>query len=101
MFDFSFGELLLLAIVALVFIGPKELPAVLKAVAKALAYLKSMSRELKGAMDDLARESGLKDAQAEIEREMRMITGDDGKQYPAYDINDFLPPDNTTTPPAP
>jgi sec-independent protein translocase protein TatB len=91
MFDLSFGEILLLAVVALVFIGPKELPAVARACAKVMAYLKALAREFRAAFDDLARESGIKEAQKEAEREIRLITGDDGKTYESYDISDFLP----------
>ncbi len=92
MFDLSFGELLLLAVVGVVFIGPKELPVIVRAFAKAMAYLKALTREFRGAFDDLARESGIREAQAEVEREIRLITGDDGKTYESYDISDFIPP---------
>jgi len=90
MLDFSFGELLLIVLVAVVCIGPKELPVVVRAIAKGLAHMRALSRELKAAFDDLARESGLKETQDEIEREMKTITGDDGKSYPAYKIDDFI-----------
>ena len=90
MLDFSFGELLLIVVVAVVCIGPKELPVVVRAIAKAFAHLRELTRELRAAFEDLARESGLKETQAEIEREMKMITGDDGKRYPAYDVEDFM-----------
>ena len=82
MFDFSFAELALIAVVAVVFIGPKELPVVVKAVAKAMRSVRSFTAEFRKAFDGLAHESGLKD----IEKDIRMIEGDDGKLHEAYDI---------------
>jgi Tat protein translocase TatB subunit len=92
MFDLSFGEILLVVVIAVIFIGPKDMPVVLRAVARGMRQVKSLSGELKKAFDELADESGLKEAQADIDREMRKITGDDGEEYEAYDISDLLPP---------
>lgn len=91
MFDFSLAELMLVVVVAVVFIGPKDLPVVLRAIAKGFAHLRSLASELKQAFDDLARESGVEETMREVKRETRLITGDDGKHYEAYDIEDFLP----------
>lgn len=85
MFDLSFAEILLIVIVAVIFIGPNELPVVIRTVAKAMRALRSLARELRGVFDDLARESGVKDAADDFHREMHMIKGDDGKMYEAYD----------------
>lgn len=93
MFDFSFAEILVVVVVAVIFIGPKELPVVLRALARGMRWVKQTTRELKAAFDDLAQESGLGEAKKEVEREISWITGDDGKRYQAYDISDFLPPE--------
>jgi sec-independent protein translocase protein TatB len=82
MFDLSFAELALIVIVAVIFIGPKDLPVVLRALSKAMRYMRHLGRELKQAFDDLSRESGI----ADIERDMRLIKGDDGKLYESYDL---------------
>lgn len=92
MFDLSFGEILLVAVAAVVFIGPKDVPVVLRAVTRGLNYLKSLTRELKAAFDELAKESGLEDAKNEFEREVRYIRGDDGKLYESYNIDDLIAP---------
>lgn len=88
MLDFSFAELALVVIVAVIFIGPKELPVVVKACAKAFRALKSLTREVRKNFDMLAEESGLKDATSEIENEIRMVQGDDGKFYKSYTLPD-------------
>ena len=82
MFDFSFAELALIIIVAVVFIGPKELPAVVRMVARALRAMRGLAREVRGQFDELAKESGFSD----IENEVTMIKGDDGKMYEAYEV---------------
>ena len=85
MFDFSFAELALIAIVAVIFIGPKELPVVVRACAKALRAVRGLGREVSQMFDDLSKESGLKDAAESFERDIKMIKGDDGKWYEAYE----------------
>jgi Tat protein translocase TatB subunit len=85
MFDFSFAELALIVVVAVVFIGPKELPVV-RAVSKALRSMRGLSREVRGAFDDLTRESGLKETADQFHHEIRMIKGEDGRMYEAYEL---------------
>ncbi len=70
---------MLVVVVAVVFIGPKELPAVLRTLAKAMRALKNVSHEIKKTFDDLAEESGIKN-------EIKMIKGDDGKWYESYPL---------------
>lgn len=91
MFDFSLAELLLTAVVAVVFIGPKELPVVLRAVAKGMRSVKALGREIHDAFDQLAQESGVKDVKSELEQEMKLIKGDDGQLYESYDIEKIFP----------
>ena len=100
MLDFSFAEIALIVVVAVVFIGPKELPVVIKAVAKAMHGMRSLTKELRGAFDELTRESCLKDAADDIDREIRMIKGDDGKMYESYTPPHIAKttPQNTTIP---
>jgi len=84
MFDISLGELILVVLVAVVFIGPKELPTVIRAIAKTLRMLKHLSNEVRKTFDDLAKESGIKDEMDKMDHEIRMIKGDDGNWYEAY-----------------
>lgn len=86
MLDISFAELLLIVVVAVIFIGPKELPVVIRAVARGLAHLRNLAQEIRSAFDDLARESGVKDIKAQLEAETRWIQGDDGTLYESYNV---------------
>jgi len=91
MFDLSFAELALIVVVAVMFIGPKELPVVIKAIAKVMRGVRSLAKEMRSLFDDIAKESGLDDTAAEINRETKMIMGDDGKMYEAYNVSHMQP----------
>jgi Tat protein translocase TatB subunit len=90
MFDLSFAEVMLVVVVAVIFIGPKELPTVIRAIAKVMRSIRSLMNEVRGAFDGLAEESGLKETAKGIEREVRMIKGDDGQMYESYDTSDLM-----------
>ena len=62
MFDFGSGELLVIGVVALVVIGPKELPGVLRTVGKTVARLRRMAGDFQGQFQDAMREADLHDA---------------------------------------
>ncbi|QDH13852.1 twin-arginine translocase subunit TatB [Formicincola oecophyllae] len=62
MFDFSWAEIAILVAVALIFIGPKDLPHALRALAKAMAALRRLAAEFQGHLDELVRAADLKDS---------------------------------------
>lgn len=61
MFDIAWSELLLIAILALVFIGPKELPHVLHALGKVMAKLRRSADDFRRQFEDSIREAGYED----------------------------------------
>lgn len=61
MFDFGFGELLLIGIVALVFLGD-DLPNVFRQMGRFTGKVRRMAREFQRAMEEAADEAGVKDA---------------------------------------
>lgn len=61
MLDIGWTELLVIGIVALIVIGPKDLPVMFHTLGKMMARLRAMSREFSRAMDDAARQSGVGD----------------------------------------
>jgi sec-independent protein translocase protein TatB len=63
---FSWSELLLIAVVALIFIGPKELPAVLHKLGQMAAKLRSSAEEFRRHFDDAVREAGYQDVHKNI-----------------------------------
>lgn len=62
MFDIGFGELLLIGIVSLIVVGPKDLPGMFRTLGRFTAKARAMGREFQRAMDDAARETGVKEA---------------------------------------
>lgn len=61
MFDIGWAEFLIIGIVGLIVIGPKDLPEVFRTIGRFTAKLRSMSRDFQRAMDTAATESGVKD----------------------------------------
>ncbi len=61
MFDIAWSEILLIAVVALIFIGPKELPQVLHGLGRAAAKLRRQADEFRRHFEDSMRESGYED----------------------------------------
>jgi sec-independent protein translocase protein TatB len=61
MFDISWSEFLLIAVVALIFIGPKELPAVLRNVGQWTAKIRRMAAEFQSQFQEAMREAEMAD----------------------------------------
>jgi sec-independent protein translocase protein TatB len=68
MFDFGIGytEMFVVAVVAIIVIGPKELPQVLRALGKSLAKMRGMAREFQGHLDSAMKEAGLDEVKKEF-----------------------------------
>jgi sec-independent protein translocase protein TatB len=67
MFDFSWSELLLIGIVALIFIGPKELPGVLRTVGQWMSKVRRMAGDFQNQFHDAMREAELADLKKEVD----------------------------------
>jgi sec-independent protein translocase protein TatB len=64
MFDVAPSELLLVAVVALLVIGPKDLPGVLRTVGQWVGKARGIARQFRSGFDDMVREAEL----AELEK---------------------------------
>ena len=75
MFDIAPSELMLVALVAIVFIGPKDLPRAMRFVGQWVGKGRTMARHFRSAMDEMVREAELAEMEqkwkAENERIMR------------------------------
>lgn len=67
MFDIAPSELLLVAVVALLVIGPKDLPLALRTMGKWIGKVRRMSNHFRAGVETMIREAEL----AEIEKEWR------------------------------
>lgn len=59
MFDIGGSELLLIGVVALIVVGPKDLPVMFHSLGRMTAKARAMAREFSRAMEDAAKETGL------------------------------------------
>jgi sec-independent protein translocase protein TatB len=66
MFGIDSSELLLIAVVALVVIGPKELPGLLRTWGKWMAQMRGMAAEFRGHVDEMVRQSELDEVKKQL-----------------------------------
>ena len=72
MFDIGWPELLVIAIVLIVVVGPKDLPPMLRAFGKTTAKLRSMASEFRGQFDEALREAELDDVKKTIDEARKL-----------------------------
>ncbi|WP_374569934.1 Sec-independent protein translocase protein TatB [Phenylobacterium sp.] len=74
--DIGASELLLIAVVALIIVGPKDLPILMRKVGQFVARLRGMAAEFRASFDEMARQSELDELRKEVEamRSGRMMT---------------------------
>jgi sec-independent protein translocase protein TatB len=72
MFDIGWGEFLVIGIVALVVIGPKELPGVVRTLGQTVAKLRRMASDFQNQFNEAMREAELVDLKKDAEK---MIEG--------------------------
>lgn len=75
MFDIGWSELLLIGIVALIVVGPKDLPAMFRALGRFTAKMRTMAREFSRAMESAADEAGIKDVAKDLKDIKRSAGG--------------------------
>jgi sec-independent protein translocase protein TatB len=107
MFEVGWSELLVIALVAIVVIGPKDLPRVMRVVGQWSGKVKRMAREFQGQFNEALREAELDEVRKDVEaigkidplgdvrREMAKAGGDIKKSM------DVSAPAAAATPPSP
>lgn len=73
MLDVGWSELLLIGVVALIVIGPEDLPKLFHTLGRITARARSMAREFTSAMEDAAKGSGINDVTKDI-RDLKNLT---------------------------
>ncbi|MGC1573376.1 MAG: Sec-independent protein translocase protein TatB [Pseudolabrys sp.] len=67
MFDIGWGELVVIGIVALIAIGPKELPTVLRTLGQFMGKVRRMASEFQGQFQEAMREAEMADLKKQAE----------------------------------
>jgi sec-independent protein translocase protein TatB len=65
--DIGVSEMVLVAAVALIVVGPKDLPMLMRRVGQFVARLRGMASEFRASFEDMARQSELEDLRKEVE----------------------------------
>jgi len=87
MFDIAWSELLLIAVIALIFIGPKELPQVLHTFGRAVAKLRRSADDFRRQFEDSVREAGYEDLHKNLQDFRSLNPGTQLKDTIARAIN--------------
>ena len=67
MFDIGWSELLVIGIVALVVIGPKELPGVFRTISQMMGKVRRMASEFQGQFQEAMREADMADLKKQVD----------------------------------
>lgn len=67
MFDIGWSEMAVVALLALIVIGPKDLPRVMRTVGKWVRKARSVASDFQSSLDDMMRESELDEARRSID----------------------------------
>ena len=67
MFDIGWSELVVIAVVALIAIGPKELPGVLRTVGAYMGKIRRMASEFQGQFQEAMREAEMADLKKQVD----------------------------------
>ncbi|MEC8572366.1 MAG: Sec-independent protein translocase protein TatB, partial [Pseudomonadota bacterium] len=93
MFDLGWTELLVIGVVALIVVGPKDLPVLFRNVGRFVGKAKGMAREFSRAMNDAADEAGVKDVAQGLKAAANpMNTAMDGVKQAAQDMAKSIDP---------
>ena len=75
MFDIGWPEMMVVAVIALIVIGPKDLPRVLRTVGHWTRKARMLAREFQSGVDDMVREAELQDAKKALDSAKSMNIG--------------------------
>lgn len=87
MFDIGWPEMMVIGVVALLIIGPKDLPRVFKQVSQWIRYARGMANEFRSGVDDMVREADLEDAKKMFDSASEL--------NPKNQIKNLIDPDQT------
>lgn len=104
MFDFAWSEIAVIAAVALVVIGPKDLPVAIKAISGFIKKARRMAAEFQTHVDEMVRDADLKDVKHSLDEirnlnlkaTVEQMVDPDGTIRGSFSPDPSAPPADTT-----
>ncbi len=108
MFDIGWSEMGVIAVVALLFLGPKELPNALRTATQWMRQARRLAREFQGGIDEIVREAELEEARktlqsvnrGSIAREIEKAVDPTGEVTRSLNAPDLAKAEDPAKPPA-
>ena len=88
--SFGFGEMVVIALLAVIVVGPKDLPKVMRSVGRFMAKLRAMGQEFRDAFDEMDADDEIKSLREEIEQMKSLGYLDEDLDKDLRDINTDL-----------
>jgi sec-independent protein translocase protein TatB len=106
MFDFAWSEIALIGVVALVLIGPKDMPVAIKAVSDMVKKARKMAGEFQGHVDEMVKDTSIAEVRQQINEirnfdirgEIERSVDADGSLRSAFNTDAFVTPPPTPMP---
>ena len=86
---FGFGEMVVIALLAIIIVGPKDLPKVMRSLASFMARIRAMGNEFKDAFNDMDLDDEVKQLRAEIAQMKALGTFDEDLEDDVTRLNEI------------
>ncbi|MPY70203.1 MAG: twin-arginine translocase subunit TatB [Alphaproteobacteria bacterium] len=94
MFDIGGWEFLVIVVLAIIVIGPKDLPGAIRSVTQWVRKARALARDFQSGLDEIARETELDKVEQEIRESVDADGLTDGARSIRRDIENTVDPDN-------
>ena len=91
MFNISLFESLIILLVGIIFIGPKEIPTVISFIKKIIIQIKSVTDSVKSSISEIDVVQDIKNDVNEVDSSIKEIVDLDGNIQKVYDISNLMP----------
>jgi sec-independent protein translocase protein TatB len=98
MFDIGLSELALILVVAVLVIGPDQMPEVARKVSGWVRRARYYTHQIRDQFDLLDESGEIKKLREELQEQAKYIRDEEGKLYRTYDISDFIETNKTDDP---
>lgn len=85
--SFGFGEMIIIALLAIIVVGPKDLPKVMRTLGGFMAKLRMMGQEFRNAFEEMDADDEIKQLRAEIAQMKTLGHLDDELDSEIRDLN--------------